>query len=57
MTKEEMEMDLSFFDVYVLPWAINIALAAAIFIVGRMVTKVLVNLLGKALRKDRKSVV
>jgi len=53
MTKEEMEMDLSFFDVYVLPWAINIALAAAIFIVGRMVTKVLVNLLGKALRKGK----
>ncbi|WP_372597963.1 mechanosensitive ion channel family protein [Amphritea sp.] len=48
-----MEMDLSFFDVYVLPWAINIALAAAIFIVGRMVTKVLVNLLGKALRKGK----
>ncbi len=48
-----MEMDLSFIDVYVLPWAINIVMAAAIFIVGRMIAKVLVNLLGKALRKGK----
>ncbi|WP_428034457.1 mechanosensitive ion channel family protein [Amphritea sp.] len=46
-------MDLSFIDVYVLPWAINIVMAAAIFIVGRMIAKVLVNLLGKALRKGK----
>lgn len=44
-------MDLSFFDVYVLPWIINIAFAVAIFIVGRIVTKMLVKLLQKILRK------
>lgn len=46
-------MDMSFFDVYVLPWLINIALAAAIFIVGRIVVKFLVNMLGKVLRKGQ----
>ncbi|MBN3563084.1 mechanosensitive ion channel family protein [Aliamphritea spongicola] len=46
-------MDLSFFDMYVMPWIINIALAAAIFIVGRMVVKALGSLLEKVLRKSR----
>ncbi|WP_261841647.1 mechanosensitive ion channel family protein [Aliamphritea ceti] len=46
-------MDLSFFDVYVMPWIINIALAAAIFIVGRMIVKALRGLLEKMLRKSR----
>ncbi|WP_417227920.1 mechanosensitive ion channel family protein [Amphritea sp.] len=46
-------MDLSFIDIYVIPWAINIAMAAAIFIIGRMVSKFLVNLLGKVLRKGK----
>lgn len=46
-------MDLSFFDIYVLPWIINIAFAAAIFIVGRMIAKMLVRLLGKILRKGK----
>ena len=44
-------MDVSFVDVYVMPWLINIALAAAIFIVGRMIAKFLVKMLGKVLRK------
>ena len=46
-------MDLSFFDMYVMPWIINIALAAAIFIVGRMIVKALGSLLEKVLRKSR----
>ncbi|MDO6563826.1 mechanosensitive ion channel [Amphritea sp. 1_MG-2023] len=46
-------MDLSFVDVYVIPWVINIAMAAAIFILGRMVAKFLVSLLGKILRKGK----
>ena len=46
-------MDLSFFDMYVMPWIINIALAAAIFIVGRMIAKALGSLLEKVLRKSR----
>ncbi len=46
-------MDLSFFDVYVMPWIINIALAVAIFIVGRMIAKALRGLLEKMLRKSR----
>ncbi len=46
-------MDLSFFDMYVMPWIINIALAAAIFIVGRMIVKALRGLLEKMLRKSR----
>ena len=46
-------MDLSFFDMYVMPWIINIALAAAIFFVGRMIAKALGSLLEKVLRKSR----
>lgn len=46
-------MDLSFIDVYVIPWAINVAMAAAIFLIGRMVSKFLVSLLGKVLRKGQ----
>ncbi len=46
-------MDQSFFDIYVFPWIINIALAAAIFVVGRFVAKILINLLEKLLRKSK----
>lgn len=46
-------MDLSFFDAYVMPWIINIALAALIFFVGRMVVKALGQLLEKLLRKSK----
>lgn len=41
-----------FFDQYVLPWIINIAFAAAIFIVGRIVVKMIVGLLKKLLSKS-----
>lgn len=43
----------SFSQEYVLPWVINIALAVAIFIVGRLVVKVLVNLTGRLLRRSK----
>jgi len=42
---------LSFADAYLIPWIIKIALAAAIFYVGRMVARWLVQLTGKMLRK------
>ncbi len=36
---------------YVVPWGINIVLALAIFIVGRTISKILINLLKKILHK------
>ena len=39
---------------YIIPWGINIALAIAIFVIGRMVIKILINLLGKLLGKSQK---
>jgi small conductance mechanosensitive channel len=49
-------MDASFdfatiFSTYVIPWSINIAFAAAIFIGGRIISKLLVKLLVKVLHK------
>ncbi len=41
----------SFLSTYVIPWAINIVFAIAIFIVGRMVAKMIVQLLKKILHK------
>jgi small conductance mechanosensitive channel len=32
-------------DVYVVPWSVNIALAIVVFIVGRLIAKVLVKVL------------
>jgi small conductance mechanosensitive channel len=43
----------SLISTYVIPWSINIALALAIFIVGRWVAKALVKLLGKLLQKAK----
>jgi small conductance mechanosensitive channel len=43
----------AFSQEYILPWLINIALAAAIFIVGRQVVKWLMNLIGRLLRKTK----
>ncbi|MEW7978480.1 MAG: mechanosensitive ion channel domain-containing protein [Candidatus Sedimenticola endophacoides] len=40
-------------NTYIIPWAINIALALAIFIVGRIISKGLVKLLGKLLTKAK----
>jgi len=41
----------SFLSTYVIPWAINIIFALAIFIVGRMVAKMIIRLLKKILHK------
>ena len=40
-------------DTYVIPWAINIALAIAIFIVGKIVVNILVGVLRKLLGKSK----
>ena len=42
---------------YVIPWSINIFFALAIFIVGRWVIKVVVNLLKKVLQKSKMDVI
>jgi small conductance mechanosensitive channel len=41
------------FDQYVLPWIINIAFAVAIFIIGKMVIKVIIGLVGKILNRSK----
>jgi len=46
------EAALSFADAYLIPWIIKIALAIAIFYVGRMVAKWLVQVMEKVLRKS-----
>ncbi|WP_432695768.1 mechanosensitive ion channel family protein [Marinobacterium sp. YM272] len=43
----------SFWDLYVVPWALNIAFALAIFFVGRWITKRLVNLCGRLMRRAK----
>jgi len=41
------------FDGYILPWAINIAFAIAIFVVGKVVAKMVLGLLGKVLKRSK----
>ena len=42
------DVDISTFtDTYVVPWAINVALAIAIFVVGRVLIRVLLGVLVK----------
>lgn len=43
----------SFWDLYVVPWALNIAFALAIFFIGRWVAKRLVNLSGRLMRRAK----
>ncbi|TCK09569.1 mechanosensitive ion channel family protein [Marinobacterium mangrovicola] len=43
----------SFWDLYVVPWALNIAFALAIFFVGRWIAKRLVNLSGRLMRRAK----
>ncbi|KEA62360.1 Small-conductance mechanosensitive channel [Marinobacterium lacunae] len=43
----------SFWDIYIVPWAINIALALAIFFVGRWLAKHLVNLIARMMRRAK----
>jgi small conductance mechanosensitive channel len=40
-------------DTYVLPWGINIVMALAIFIIGKMVVKILVNVARKLMTKGK----
>ncbi|MBC3767430.1 mechanosensitive ion channel family protein [Neptunicella marina] len=40
-------------DTYLIPWAINIALALVIFVVGRMVVTVITGIIGKLLKKAK----
>ena len=46
----------SFSQEYILPWLINIGLAIAIFVIGRWVVKLVMNLLGRILRKTKMDV-
>ncbi len=50
-----MDMDTSNMDAmlsdYIIPWAINIGMAVAIFIIGRMVAGIVVNIVRKLLEK------
>ncbi len=43
----------SFWDLYVVPWALNIAFALAIFFIGRWIAKRLVNLSGRLMRRAK----
>lgn len=43
----------SFWDLYVLPWALNIVLALVIFVVGRWVVKRIVNLTARLMRRAK----
>ena len=40
-------------ETYVIPWAINIAMALAIFIIGKMIVNILTDLLSKVLLKSK----
>ena len=43
----------NFIDSYVMPWGINIVLALVIYVVGKIVVKVLVSLFGKIMSKSK----
>jgi len=43
----------SFWDLYVLPWALNIVLALVIFVVGRWLVKRIVNLTARLMRRAK----
>lgn len=40
-------------DTYVIPWSINIVMAIAIYIIGRFIISILVNLFGKVLARSK----
>lgn len=42
-----------YLDTYIVPWAINIAFAVAIFIIGRIVIKALMGLMCKVLKRSK----
>lgn len=43
----------NFFDAYIFPWIVDIVIALAIFFIGRWVTKQLIKLLERILRKSK----
>jgi small conductance mechanosensitive channel len=43
----------NFIDTYVMPWGINIVLAIVIYVIGKIVAKVLVGLFGKIMAKSK----
>ena len=43
----------NFVDTYALPWGINIVLAIIIYIIGKMVVGILVNVFGKIMAKSK----
>ncbi|WP_088329887.1 mechanosensitive ion channel domain-containing protein [Lacimicrobium sp. SS2-24] len=49
----ETEKMAEMIDTYLIPWGINIAFALIIFIVGRIVVSVIVNLLGKVMARSK----
>lgn len=49
----ESEKMTHFLQTYLIPWGINIVTAALIFIIGLLVVKLLINLLGKALGRTK----
>lgn len=40
-------------DTYVIPWSINIVMALVIYIIGRIIVKILVNVFGKVLARSK----
>ncbi len=48
-TPEEIQ---NYIDTYAIPWGINIALAIVIFVVGKIVAKTIVSVLGRLLEKS-----
>lgn len=44
---------MSFWDLYIVPWGINILMAIAIFIIGKWIAKMITKLIGKALEKSQ----
>ena len=43
----------NFIDTYVMPWGINIVLALIIYVIGKMVVKLLVSVFGKIMAKSK----
>ncbi|MFT6899831.1 MAG: small conductance mechanosensitive channel, partial [Paraglaciecola sp.] len=40
-------------DVYVIPWGINIVMAVLIYIVGKIIVSVLLNVFGKVMARSK----
>ena len=40
-------------DTYIIPWGINIVMAIAIYIIGKFIVSILVNVFGKVLARSK----